>query len=293
MATGNDELVRSSLDAFLRGDWDALSQLMDPGAEWLWYGPGDWDCHDRTKLLATLFERQREGVVTGLNAVVAVDERSSWRSPGRGLSSGAAGRTGMHGRHRARRADRAQAGLPQPRRRAQRRRSPTRAADRHQARGRAGRRPAPRLRPRRAVGPRRPTRSAPATPRRCSSSCARTPHWPTPGSVAPSAGSRGRCCTSSPTGPGRCRMPRPRFGRWSPRAPTSTRASPGRTPRRRCTSNYHARELGLYEARRPRKRWRSAWLCACCGSAHAYIGARGAAQEVIGAVAAAAHSLSG
>jgi ketosteroid isomerase-like protein len=75
MATGNDELVRSSFDAFLRGDWDALAQVMDPGVEWLWYEPGDWDCHDRRKVLATLLERQREGVVTGLEAVVAVDER--------------------------------------------------------------------------------------------------------------------------------------------------------------------------------------------------------------------------
>ena len=63
------------LAMLLRGDWDALRQVMDPGVEWLWYERGDWDCHDRRKVLATLFERQREGVVTGLNAVVAVDER--------------------------------------------------------------------------------------------------------------------------------------------------------------------------------------------------------------------------
>jgi ketosteroid isomerase-like protein/ankyrin repeat protein len=75
VGTGNDELVRSSFDAFLRGDWDVLSRVMDPGVEWLWYEPGDWDCHDRKKVLATLFKRQREGVVTALNAVVAVDER--------------------------------------------------------------------------------------------------------------------------------------------------------------------------------------------------------------------------
>src|SRR3954449_2152205 len=75
MATGNDELVRSSFDAFLRGDWEALSRVMDPEVEWLWYEPGEWDCHDRKKVLATLFDRQREGVVTGLNNVVAVDER--------------------------------------------------------------------------------------------------------------------------------------------------------------------------------------------------------------------------
>jgi uncharacterized protein len=75
VSTDNADLVRSSFDAFLRGDWQALSDVMDPGVEWLWYEPGDWDCHDRRKVLATLFERQREGVVTGLNAVVEVDER--------------------------------------------------------------------------------------------------------------------------------------------------------------------------------------------------------------------------
>jgi ketosteroid isomerase-like protein/ankyrin repeat protein len=75
MTTGNAELVRSSFDAFLRGDWHALSDVMDPDVEWLWYEPGDWDCHDRRKVLATLFERQREGVVTGLEAVVEVDDR--------------------------------------------------------------------------------------------------------------------------------------------------------------------------------------------------------------------------
>ena len=59
----------------MRGDWQALSDVIDPAVEWLWYEPGDWDCHDRRKVLATLFERQREGVVTGLDAVVEVDER--------------------------------------------------------------------------------------------------------------------------------------------------------------------------------------------------------------------------
>jgi ketosteroid isomerase-like protein len=75
MATANEELVRSSFDAFLRGDWDALAKVLAPDVEWLWHEPGDWDCHDRKKVLSTLFERQREGVVTGLNEVVAVDDR--------------------------------------------------------------------------------------------------------------------------------------------------------------------------------------------------------------------------
>jgi hypothetical protein len=43
--------------------------------QWLSYEPGDWDCHDRRRVLATLHERQREGGVTGLNAVVASGEQ--------------------------------------------------------------------------------------------------------------------------------------------------------------------------------------------------------------------------
>ena len=126
MAIGNDDLVRSSFDAFLRGDWDTLAQVMDPGVQWLWYEPGDWDCHDRRKVLATLFERQREGIVTGLKAVVAVDERVFVEVTGPRLARvGAAERPGLHGRHRPRRPYRADAGLPQPRCRARRRRAST------------------------------------------------------------------------------------------------------------------------------------------------------------------------
>ena len=72
---GNEDLVRSGFEAFMRGDWDALAGVMDPDVQWLWHEPGEWDCHDRRKVLSTLFERRREGVVTGLGAVVAVDER--------------------------------------------------------------------------------------------------------------------------------------------------------------------------------------------------------------------------
>src|SRR5829696_8104505 len=75
MAVGNDDLVRSSFDAFLRGDWNTLAEVMAPDVQWLWQEPGDRDCHDRRQVLSTLFDRQREGVVTGLDDVVAVDER--------------------------------------------------------------------------------------------------------------------------------------------------------------------------------------------------------------------------
>ena len=51
--------------------------------------------------------------------------------------------------------------------------------------------------------------------------------------------------------------------------------------------------LDLYEVEERRERWSSSWSGSGCGLAHTYIGARGAAQDVIGALDAAAHSLSG
>jgi ketosteroid isomerase-like protein len=68
---------------------------MEPAVEWLWNEPGEWDCHDRRKVLATLFERQREGWSPALNAVVAVDERvfvevTGPRGPEWGLPGGQA-----------------------------------------------------------------------------------------------------------------------------------------------------------------------------------------------------------
>ena len=85
MSTGNDVLVRLLFDAFLRGDFDALSGVMDPALQWLCYEPGDWDCHDRDEVLARLRDRHEEGMVTGLNDVVAVDERVFVEVSGPGL----------------------------------------------------------------------------------------------------------------------------------------------------------------------------------------------------------------
>ena len=67
---GNAALVRDGFRAFLRGDFDALGEIMDPAVQWLWFEPGEWDCHDREKVLATLRERRREGVITKLDDVV-------------------------------------------------------------------------------------------------------------------------------------------------------------------------------------------------------------------------------
>ena len=210
MAIGNDDLVRSSFDAFLRGDWDTVAQVMDPGVQWLWYEPGEWDCHDRRKVLATLFERQREGIVTGLKAVVAVDERvfvevtgprlAEWGQP-----SGQAcmvvtvrdGRIVKMQDYPNRAAALAGAGL---------RPSRTPRASRTKLTG-----DPPRLRPDSPLEQNVTAAIRSGTAAELNSSCASTQRCHMRG-WATSAPSPERCCTSSPTGPATCpsRPPSPR-----------------------------------------------------------------------------------
>jgi ketosteroid isomerase-like protein len=75
MSTDNATLIRDGFDAFMRGDFDALRELMDPDAQWLWWEPIPGDCHDRDKIIATLRDRHEEGVVTGLNEIVEGSEK--------------------------------------------------------------------------------------------------------------------------------------------------------------------------------------------------------------------------
>jgi ketosteroid isomerase-like protein/catechol 2,3-dioxygenase-like lactoylglutathione lyase family enzyme len=76
MSTDNNAaLVRQGFEAFLRGDFDALRELLAPYAQWLWWEPIPGDCHDPDTIIRTLRERHAEGVVTGLNDIVAGGEK--------------------------------------------------------------------------------------------------------------------------------------------------------------------------------------------------------------------------
>ena len=229
MSTGNDDLVRSSFEAFLRGDWDALSRVMAPDVQWLWHEPGDWDCHDRKKVLATLFERQREGVVTGLDAVVAVDERVFVEVTGPRLGHACMVVTVRDGRivrmqdYPSRAAALAGAGLPPEPESASGpqadltgdppRLTPDAPLAHERHRGDPLRR-----RPRRSSGSCGTLRTGDSADRR-----------PGAGGVADAASRRDRLAGARARGRREDRRARRRG------APTSTRAVPARTPRRRCT----------------------------------------------------------
>jgi ketosteroid isomerase-like protein len=53
--------ARNGLEAWQRGDVDALAPLLDPDVELTWWEPGEWDCHGREAVLALLRERVDEG----------------------------------------------------------------------------------------------------------------------------------------------------------------------------------------------------------------------------------------
>lgn len=59
------ELARAGLDAWKRGDFEALEQLLAPDATWHAVEPGEWDCENRGEVLQTLRDRYEEGFTRG------------------------------------------------------------------------------------------------------------------------------------------------------------------------------------------------------------------------------------
>jgi ketosteroid isomerase-like protein len=58
-------IARAGFDAWRRGDFDAVEQMLDPAVQWRWFEPGDWDCHDRDQVMRTLRQRHAHGFAEG------------------------------------------------------------------------------------------------------------------------------------------------------------------------------------------------------------------------------------
>lgn len=64
MSTELLDKARSGLEAWQRGDVEALAPLLDPEVVLTWWEPGESDCHGRDAVLALLRERVSEGAGT-------------------------------------------------------------------------------------------------------------------------------------------------------------------------------------------------------------------------------------
>jgi ketosteroid isomerase-like protein len=93
MSTELIEMARPALEAWQRGDVDALAPLLDPEVELTWWEPGEWDCHGREAVLALLRERVSEGsgaaeielIDAGDNTIVATRTATVPDGPAAGL----------------------------------------------------------------------------------------------------------------------------------------------------------------------------------------------------------------
>ena len=83
-------IATEGLEAWRRGDFDAVESILDPDVEWGWFEPGEWDCHNRDDVMRTLPERYEQGFAKGRvefkdgggeNAVIVVSRPSEIAGP--------------------------------------------------------------------------------------------------------------------------------------------------------------------------------------------------------------------
>ena len=43
--------ARVGLEAWQRGDFERLEEMLAPEVDLLWWDPGDWDCHGRADVM--------------------------------------------------------------------------------------------------------------------------------------------------------------------------------------------------------------------------------------------------
>ncbi len=57
-------IASEGLEAWRRGDFERVEQILDPAVEWRWFEPG-WDCRGRDEVMRTLRERHAQGFAQG------------------------------------------------------------------------------------------------------------------------------------------------------------------------------------------------------------------------------------
>ena len=65
MSNRSTEIARQGLEAWRKGDFEAVENILDPEVEWRWFKAGEWDCHGRDEVMETLRERHAQGFAAG------------------------------------------------------------------------------------------------------------------------------------------------------------------------------------------------------------------------------------
>jgi ketosteroid isomerase-like protein len=59
------EIAREGLEAWRKGDFETIEEILDPNVEWHATERGEWDCHGRDDVIRTLRERYDQGFARG------------------------------------------------------------------------------------------------------------------------------------------------------------------------------------------------------------------------------------
>jgi ketosteroid isomerase-like protein len=59
------EIAREGLEAWRKGDFETIEEILDRNVEWHATEPGEWDCHSRDDVMQTLRERYEQGFAKG------------------------------------------------------------------------------------------------------------------------------------------------------------------------------------------------------------------------------------
>ena len=59
------EIAREGLEAWRKGDFETIEEILDPNVVWRWFEPGQWDCHGRDDVIRTPRERYDQGFARG------------------------------------------------------------------------------------------------------------------------------------------------------------------------------------------------------------------------------------
>jgi ketosteroid isomerase-like protein len=74
MSEQNVEIARSGYEALMRGDVDAVFELLAPDLSWQGWDPSAGDCHSREDAMSVIKERLHERAIGQVEEIIDIDD---------------------------------------------------------------------------------------------------------------------------------------------------------------------------------------------------------------------------